>query len=77
MTPEQRFCAYLSGFSELQPNPPDASQWKVIQERLHEALGKVNPAHLPHMPHHTPDTLVAGVTATPSVHEIPAPPIAF
>jgi hypothetical protein len=77
MTPDQRFCSWLSGVAEFQPNPPSPDQWKAIRERLNEALGKASPVHPPHVPHHAPDTLVSGVTATPSVHEIPAPPLGF
>jgi hypothetical protein len=78
MTPEQRFCAYLDGFSELQPTPPTAAQWNTIRERLQQALG-----HQPHQPttpldaHHQPGTVVAGPITTHSAHENPAPVLAF
>jgi hypothetical protein len=77
MTPDQRFTQWLAGFAELQPNPPNAEQWKAIKDRLHEALGHA-PQHAgqhTQPPNPTPDTVVAGATATPSAHEHHIPPL--
>lgn len=43
MTPEQ-FAYWLQGFAELNPNtPPDATQWKQIQDHLKLVFTKVTP----------------------------------
>lgn len=45
MTPEQ-FAYWLQGFAELNPNnPPNAIQWKQIQDHLNTVFKKVTPSY--------------------------------
>lgn len=45
MTPEQ-FAYWLQGFAELSPNtPPNATQWKQIQDHLQTVFKKVTPSY--------------------------------
>lgn len=43
MTPE-RFADWLQGFAELNPSPPDATQWQIIKDHLALLFEKVTPA---------------------------------
>lgn len=50
MTPEQ-FAYWLQGYAELNPNtPPNATQWKQIQDHLNLVFKKVTPTIQPYMP---------------------------
>lgn len=44
MTP-QDFCYWLQGFSELNDKPPNAAQWKAIQDHLALTFTKVTPQY--------------------------------
>lgn len=66
MTPEQ-FAYWLQGFAELNPNtPPNATQWKQIQDHLNLVFKKVTPQPYP---------LGPGITAPITGPYMPSSPL--